>query len=126
MNLNKLIPENKFDIEKVELLKNLTFDEIEPIIRNLLEWLQDGNWPVSRPLGKYLKTLPAEKIGPHLMEILKGKDYEWKYFLIAILGDKVNGVQYLPFINEIRRIAYDPTEIEKGCELDDIAKLMIE
>lgn len=126
MDLNKLIPEHKFDTEKVELLKDLTFDEIEPIIRNLLEWLQDGNWPVSRPLGKYLKTLPAEKLGPYLMEILNRNDYEWKYFLIAILGDKVNGVQYQPFLNEIYRIANDPTEIEKRCELDDIAKLMIE
>jgi hypothetical protein len=49
--LNNLIPKHKFDIEKVELLEGLTFDEIEPIIRNLLEWLQDGNWSVSRPLG---------------------------------------------------------------------------
>ncbi len=126
MDLNKLIPEDKFDIEKVELLKDLTFDEIEPIIQNLLEWLQDGNWPVSRPLGKYLKALPAEKIGPYLMDILNGNDYEWKYFLIAILGDKVNGVQYQPFLNEINRIAKEPTEIEKRCELDDIAQLMIE
>ena len=126
MDLNKLIPEHKFDTEKVEILKDLTFDEIEPIIRNLLEWLQDGNWPVSRPLGKYLKTLPAEKLGPYLMEILYKNDYEWKYFLIAILGDKINGVQYRPFLNEIYRIANDPTEIEKRCELDDIAKLMIE
>lgn len=126
MDLNKLIPEDKFDIEKVELLKDLTFDEIEPIIQNLLEWLQDGNWPVSRSLGKFLKTLPAEKLGPYLMDILNGNDYEWKYFLIAILGDKVNGVQYQPFLNEINRIAKEPTEIEKRCELDDIAQLMIE
>lgn len=56
MDLNNLIPKHKFDIEKVELLEGLTFDEIEPIIRNLLEWLQDGNWPVSRPLGIFLKT----------------------------------------------------------------------
>lgn len=126
MDLNKLIPEHKFDIEKVELLDGLTFDEIEPIIRNLLEWLQDGNWPVSRPLGNYLKTLPPEKLGPYLMEILSTNDYEWKYFLIAILGDKFKGVQYQPFLDEIYRIAKEPTEIEKRCELDDIAQLMIE
>jgi len=107
MDLNKLIPEHKFDIEKVELLKDLTFDEIEPIIRKLLEWLQDGNWPVFRPLGEYLKALRAEKLGPYLMEILNGNDYEWKYFLIAILGDKVNGVQYEPFLNEIYRILFE-------------------
>lgn len=56
MDLNNLIPKHKFNIEKVELLEGLTFDEIEPIIRNLLEWLQDGDWPVSRPLGIFLKN----------------------------------------------------------------------
>jgi hypothetical protein len=126
MNLNKLIPENKFDIEKVELLKDLSFEEIEPIIPKLLEWLQDGNWPVSRPLGDYLRTLPAEKLGPYLIDVLKRNDYEWNYFLIAILGNKVNGVQYQPFLNEIYRIANNPTEIEKMCDVDFIAKLMIE
>jgi hypothetical protein len=95
-------------------------------MRNLLEWLQDGNWPIARPLGNYLKTLPPQKLGPYLMEILNGNDYEWKYFLINILGDKIYGVQYQPFINEIHRIANNPTEIEQMCELDDIAKLMIE
>jgi hypothetical protein len=123
MDLNKLIPEHKFDTEKVELLNDLTFEEIEPIIRKLLEWLQDGNWPVSRPLGEYLKTLPAEKLGPYLLEILNGNDYEWSYFLIAILGNKV---QYQPFIDKIYRIANHPTEIEKRSELDEIAKLMFE
>lgn len=59
------------------------------------------------------------------MEILAGKDYEWKYFLINILGDRVSGIQYDPFIKEIHRIAYNPTDIEKGCDLDEIAQLAL-
>ena len=51
MDLKKYIPSDKFDLEKVELLYQFTFDEIESIIRDLLKWLQDGNWPVSRSLG---------------------------------------------------------------------------
>lgn len=125
MYLKKYIPSDKFDIDKVDLLYQFTFDEIESIIRDLLKWLQDGNWPVSRPLGVFLLTLPPKKIGPYLMEILDGKDYEWKYFLINILGDRVSGIQYEPFIKEIHRIAYNPTEIEKGCDLDEIAQLAL-
>lgn len=125
MDIKNLIPEDKFDVEKVKLLYNLTFEEVEPIIQDLLEWLQDGNWPVSRPLGKYLLSLPAEKIGPYLLEILNGNDYEWKYFLISILGDQHNGIQYPPFLIEISRIASNPTEIEKRCELDEIAHMRL-
>ena len=60
------------------------------------------------------------------MEILNGNDYEWKYFLIAILGYMVKGVQYKPFLNEIYRIANNPSDIEKKCELDEIAKSLFE
>jgi hypothetical protein len=30
-----------------------------------------------------------------------GNDFEWKCFLINILGDRIDVVQYPPFLNEI-------------------------
>lgn len=126
MDLTHLIPKHKFDEETVELLYGHSFEELEPIIDDLLEWLQDGNWPVSRPLHQFLLTLPADKLGPHLMNILDGTDYEWKYFLIGFLGEKSSGVKYEPFIQEIKRIAENPTEIERACELDEVAQFALE
>ncbi|MDD2984565.1 MAG: DUF5071 domain-containing protein, partial [Crocinitomicaceae bacterium] len=66
------------------------------------------------------------KLGPHLMNILDGTDYEWKYFLIGFLGEKSSGVKYEPFIQEIKRIAENPTEIERACELDEVAQFALE
>ena len=37
-----------------------------------------------------------------------------KYFLINILGDIIDEVQYPSFLNEIYRIASNPTEIENN------------
>ena len=124
--LENLIPKDKFDIETVELLYGYSFDELEPIIPRLLEWLQDGNWPVSRPLGIFLKTMPSDKIAPYIMDILNGKDFEWKYFVIIILGSGDKSKIDQSFLDEIKRLAFEPTEIEIKCDLQEIALLALE
>lgn len=43
MNLKDLVPKEKDDNENIEKLKMLSFEEIQPIIPDLLEWLQDMN-----------------------------------------------------------------------------------
>ena len=126
MDLKDLIPKNKFDNDTAELLFNYTFEEVEPIIPKLLEWLQDGNWPVSRPVGAYLDSLESSKIAPYLIEILNGSDQEWKYFMIARLGHKDKDKMDPKFLNELERIAYNPTEIEKNAEVAYIARIVLE
>lgn len=122
MNPKELVPKNKFDIETAEKLFQYSFDEVETVIRSILEWLQDGNWPVSKPVGNYIKSLNPDLIGPYLMEIMNGPDYEWKYFLLSIFDehDLENG--YQPFITEINRLVDHPTETEIACEVHWMAR----
>ena len=126
MNLKELIPHDKFDTESVEKLAGYSFEELEPIVPKLLEWLQDGNWPVSRPLGVFLLTLPSDKLAPYLMEVMQGNDMEWKYFLIAILGSGDQHKMAPEFLKEIQRIASQPTALEIACELDQVAQCALE
>ncbi len=58
MNAKELIPKNKFDHETVERLKNLSYEELKPIMPDLLEWLQDFNWPLPTLSFKFLSLLP--------------------------------------------------------------------
>ena len=48
MEIKHLIPKDKGDYKNIEELKRLSFDEIEPIVPDLLVWLQDINWPDSQ------------------------------------------------------------------------------
>ncbi len=121
MNLEDLVLKDKFDIETAEKLFNYSFEEIEPIVPSILEWLQDGNWPVSRPVGKFISSLSQDKLGPYLMEIMNGNDYEWKYFLISSLHLE-NDKMYPPFLAELKRLAQHPTQVEIGCELQWMAE----
>ena len=89
MNVNKLIPKDKHDIEAVHRLKKYPFDEIKAIIPQLLEWLQDINWPVAKPLVDYLKPY-TELISNELLAIIKSDDYMWKYWIIVKFGPLVS------------------------------------
>jgi len=63
MDIRKLIPKHKDDQEVIENLRKLSFEEIKPIIPDLLEWLQDMNWPIARPVTEILKPF-SEQIVP--------------------------------------------------------------
>lgn len=57
MEIKRLIPKDKMDIESVNKLKALDINLIKPIIPDLLEWTADANWPTSKEIGKLLLPL---------------------------------------------------------------------
>ncbi|MBF4516200.1 DUF5071 domain-containing protein [Flavobacterium sp. ANB] len=108
MNVKILIPKDKFDFETVEKLKTYSFDEIKPIIPDLLEWLQDGNWPISKPIAELLAP-HVEKFSPEILKILIGQDEMWKYWILLNFGKILKNKLVL---HEIDRIAKNPNQNE--------------
>ena len=54
MNARECIPKDKHDLLALERARELGFPLLNEIIPDLLEWLQDGNWPVARPTATLL------------------------------------------------------------------------
>ncbi|WP_424511158.1 DUF5071 domain-containing protein [Roseateles saccharophilus] len=54
---------------------------VEPVLPQILEWTQDGNWPVALVFAPFLATIGAG-LAPHARRILHGDDDVWKYFLL--------------------------------------------
>jgi hypothetical protein len=121
MNIQKLIPKHKSDFQTVELLKNYNFEEIEPIIPDLLEWLQDMNWPISNPIANFLIQF-TEKISPEIVKILKGNDEMWKYWILLTFGKNIKNKLVL---NEIERIVKNPTLDEIENDIFEIANEIV-
>jgi hypothetical protein len=121
MDIKNLIPKDKFDLETVEKLKQHSFKDIEPIVPDLLEWLQDMNWPISKPIAAFLLRF-AEEIAPEIVKILKGKDEMWKYWILVTFGKNIKNKGV---IQEINRIAKNPTQDEIDHELNEIASKCI-
>lgn len=118
-NIKDLIPKNKGDLSTAEKLTNYSYDDVKEIIPNLLEWLQDFNWPVAKPVSEYLESI-NDKITTDLLSILRSNEDEvWKYWIITIFGP----ITQSPIIkNEIIRIATSPTKNEMIQEVDEVAK----
>jgi len=73
-------------------LCKLTDNEIQPIIFELLEWLQDMNWPIAKDILPII-VLHQNIAMPHILTILQGNDIMWIYWLIASV------VPYLTYPN---------------------------
>jgi hypothetical protein len=121
MNIRELIPKDKFDEEVIDRLKALSFEQINPIIPELLEWLQDINWPISGPIAQLLNPF-VNRITPEIIKILKTDDGLWKLWILVTLTRTTTDPVLLA---EIERIAKCPTrdEIEEGVNLEAISIL---
>lgn len=83
-NINSLIPQNKFDNMNIHKLEQLSDIEIKPIIRELLEWLQDYNWPIAKeilPIIIYHQNVSM----PHIIDVLESNDIMWQYWIIDLV-----------------------------------------
>ncbi|MDP3227904.1 MAG: DUF5071 domain-containing protein [Acidovorax sp.] len=123
LELLKMLPRDKHDVQRAEALVQLGYPAIEPVLPQLFRWTQDGNWPVARVLAPLLAD-----IGPYLVShvrlILNGVDDTWKYFLLqTIVADSVEMKRLL--LPDLERLARYPTASEAAEDLDSIASALI-
>ena len=85
-----LVPRHKQDFESVEAIVEVGYPRVAPILPDLLEWVRDTNWPVARPLSKFLVAV-GQPIIPHISAVLRGTDGCWKAScLLGIVADLPN------------------------------------
>jgi hypothetical protein len=68
-DIHSLIPKDKHDLECVDPVSQLGYPAIAPILPQLLEWVQDINWPVAYPLSRLLASI-GEPLIPPLLELV--------------------------------------------------------
>ncbi|HEY2495266.1 MAG TPA: DUF5071 domain-containing protein [Paenibacillus sp.] len=115
-DLLNLLPRDKHDFERVSELKNIDKNDLIKLIPELLEWLQDINWPIAIEVAKLLLTIPQATI-PFISNVLAGGDDIWKewclrYFVMELPDGLRKSLQ-----EDLERIAYRPT---KGEELEEV------
>ena len=55
-----MLPKDKFDISAVEQLRTEDTQQVIPLLPKMLEWIQDMNWPVAKPMVEVLLSYPNE------------------------------------------------------------------
>lgn len=122
MNLKYLVPKNKFDDSNVDKLNDLSSEEIIQIIPDLLEWIQDINWPIASSIIPILLK-HQDIIVQNLIQILQPeqKDDVWKYWIINVIIKDFNDQNFQKVLEPIKRIAITPTDGEKTEEVQSEA-----
>ncbi len=116
---------NIYDVDKVEKLKKLDRNVLEPLLPDLLEYTQDMNWSVASGVVEILLTFPKEIVS-HVQAILSSNDDNWKWFILHFLVIKLPVESQVQFKQYLIRVAQTPTQNEIAEELDEIAKEIVD
>ena len=122
-DLAALLPLDKYDTAKLEQLVEVGYPDIEPLLPALLQWLQDGNWPIARRLSPILASVGLP-LAPHVRTVLSSSDGAWKYWVlrtvVAASADLRGALR-----PEIERIAHTPSKDEFAEEVDLYARELL-
>ena len=119
-----VLPKNKMDYNAIAELKRLQPQDLLSYANELLEWVQDYNWPIAPDVCDLLVPLD-EKLVPLLRTVMGGEDEAWidncVRYIVANLSDSAQG----SLIPELTRIADFPTEDERESGTNVVAQEII-
>lgn len=118
-DLVALIPATKFETEKASALVKLGFPAVEPVIPQILEWLQDLNWPVGHVFQSFLSSI-SQPLAPYIRAVLLGQDDGWKQSLLIAIVYKSPELAHA-LRPELEHVAKNPSAGESAEEVDQIA-----
>ncbi|WP_342573428.1 DUF5071 domain-containing protein [Solibacillus sp. FSL K6-1781] len=99
-----MIPKDKHDIAAVEKLGTMEVESVIPLLPQLLEWVQDMNWPIAEPMVELLLHYPNE-LTPLVEEVLLGDDDMWIYWCLVEIVPKLPFYSKLVLANAVEQIA---------------------
>jgi hypothetical protein len=120
-----LIPTSRHDLARARAEVEAGYPAIDPILGELIAWLQDANWPVARVLTPLLQSIGAP-LAPHIRHVLRTGDDVWKYWVIGLLIPSLPEDAAAEFRPELERLGYTPQLHERTEELDERARAVLE
>ncbi|MDO8071491.1 DUF5071 domain-containing protein [Janthinobacterium sp. SUN176] len=118
------LPRDKHDTRNARALIALSWEEVRPAMPQILEWVQDVNWPVAGVLLPYLAGI-GPRLAPYIKTVLAGNDEQWKYF---VLQGIVRHSRELAFEldGELQRFAHAPTMGEREEGVAEVAREILQ
>ncbi len=124
--LKTCIPKNKFDFSALPKLRELTGEEINLILSELMEGYCDANWPVTRELTPILKNYP-EYVMPYIIGLLKKAeaDEEQQLFCLYEFGRFIPNIYRDEFKQVLQNLVEKPTSAQTDSGVDGAAKNLL-
>ncbi|PCM43216.1 DUF5071 domain-containing protein [Marinobacter sp. ANT_B65] len=115
----RLVPVDKFDDEACENMMAASNEDLVPYIDDLLECLQDLNWPIAGPVSERLSTLGVELVKP-VLDVLNSDDDVWKYWIVSHFLYQVEKEVFQLCRFKLNSIKLHPTKGEVEEEVHDV------
>lgn len=121
----ELLPRHKHDTERAEAIVALGYPTVAPLLADLVEWLQDINWPVAHVIAPFLARIGAPII-PEVRRVLRTDDVIWKCWVLrcvvaAASPDVAEGLR-----DDLTRIAAEPTAGEILEDVSTVAQELLQ
>jgi Domain of unknown function (DUF5071) len=122
----ELVPEGKFDLTRARAAERAGYPAITPVVNDLLEWLQDGNWPVAHVLAPFLRDLgPVPPLVRGVRTILEGTDSIWKYQVLHGVVDGWDDGALADLEPQLIALTAHPSASDVAEEVDVIARELL-
>ena len=76
-SLSELMPGSKSETDKAAKLVAVGYPGVEPVLAEMLEWVEDATWPVAQVFLPFLARIGAPLV-PHVRYVLQSQDEQWK------------------------------------------------
>lgn len=120
MSVELHLPDSKTDIETARALVEAGYPAVAPVLGELIEWLQDYNWPVAKVLEPLLVGVGTPLI-PYIDRVFAGDDETWKYWIIVCLISESEAL-YSHYRDKLIQLAVYPSPNDSHHELDEVAR----
>jgi hypothetical protein len=119
-SLSRLVPVDKMEIAKAEALVKLGYPAVEPLLPQIVGWMQDLNWPVAQVFQPFLASIGLP-LAPHVRSVLATEDDIWKYWVL--LGVVRNSPELTnALLSDLVRLAHRPTAGEEAEGVSQVAQ----
>ncbi|MBX4888768.1 DUF5071 domain-containing protein [Rhizobium bangladeshense] len=121
MDIKSLVPRDKHDLAAVSAVEKAGYPAVAPILDDLLSWIADGNWPVARPLARFLASLGDPIVEP-VVHVLAGKDSAWKYFCLDLVVRHLRADSIGRLHEVLCQLAINPNDDDRAEGVDAVAR----
>ena len=109
------------ELARVVRRTRLHIGSLAVALLDLLVWLQDANWPISRSVARFLVSI-GEPMYPFVREVFAGTDGIWKYWCVELFVRGLPRAAAEAFRPDLQRLAFHPTADDRSDEVDERAR----
>jgi hypothetical protein len=123
-DLAAYLPEDKQDVDNAQLLVNLGYPKVQPVLSEIMVWLQDMNWPVSGVFALWLSSIGRE-LKPYIQSIFNTNDAVWKYWILYTVLGNMKKCELAFFRDDLEKLSCSIQPQDLAEEIPEMARELL-